>query len=216
MKTDIDMLNNGVTRREAIRRVALLMGGAVSAPAILGVLAGCKAEPDTGVEFKPVFLTAAQAAVVAEVAEIMIPRTDTPGATDVGIAPFIDKMMKDTYSKDEQQRFVAGLADLEARTKREHGRAFLELEPAQRAALVKQVHDPAVEADRESTVPLDQRHRPFILTMKELTLLGYFTSEPGATQVLQYRPVPGAYQACIPLAQAGNGKAWATETSYRF
>ena len=52
--------------------------------------------------------------------------------------------------------------------------------------------------------------------MKELTLLGYFTSEPGATQVLQYRPSPGAYQACIPLAQAGNGKTWATETSRPF
>ncbi|HET9662657.1 MAG TPA: gluconate 2-dehydrogenase subunit 3 family protein [Burkholderiales bacterium] len=211
MKTDIDM-----NRREAIRRVALLMGGAVSAPAILGVLAGCKAEPDTAAEWKPAFLTQAQAALVAEVAEIMIPRTDTPGAKDVGIATFIDKMMKDTYSKAEQQRFIAGLADFEAQAKREHGRAFVELEPAQRAALVKQAHDPAVEADRESTVPLDKRRRPFILTMKELTLLGYFTSEPGATQVLQYRPVPGAYQACIPLAQAGNGKTWATETSYRF
>jgi hypothetical protein len=211
MKNDIDM-----NRREAIRRVALLMGGAVSAPAILGVLAGCKAEPDTGVEFKPVSLTAAQAAVVAEVAEIIIPRTDTPGAKDVGIPAFIDKMMKDTYPKDDQQRFMAGLADFEAQAKREHGRAFLELEPAQRAALVKQMHDPAVEADRKSNVPLDKRHRPFILTMKELTLLGYFTSEPGATQVLQYLPVPGAYQACIPLTQAGNGKTWATETSYRF
>jgi hypothetical protein len=211
MKTDIDM-----NRREAIRRVALLMGGAVSAPAILGVLAGCKAEPDTAAEWKAAFLTQAQGALVAEVAETMIPRTDTPGAKDVGIAAFIDKMMKDTYSKPEQQRFLAGLADFEAQAKREHGRAFIELEPAQRAALVKQVHDPAVEADRESTVPLDKRRRPFILTMKELTLLGYFTSEPGATQVLQYRPVPGAYQACIPLAQAGNGKTWATETSYRF
>jgi hypothetical protein len=211
MKTDIDM-----NRREAIRRVALLMGGAVSAPAILGVLAGCKAEPDTAADWKPGFLTGAQAALVGEVAEIMIPRTDTPGAKDVGIPAFIDKMMKDTYSKDEQQRFVAGLTDFEAQAKREHGRAFLELEPAQRAALVKQVHDPAVEADRKSSVPLDKRRRPFILTMKELTLLGYFTSEPGATQVLQYRPVPGAYQACIPLAQAGNGKTWATETSYRF
>jgi hypothetical protein len=52
--------------------------------------------------------------------------------------------------------------------------------------------------------------------VKELTLLGYFTSEPGATQVLQYRPVPGAYHACVPLTQAGKGKTWATETSYRF
>jgi gluconate 2-dehydrogenase gamma chain len=214
MKTDLN-------RREAIRRVALLMGGAVSTPAILGVLAGCSAEPDSAkpgadAEWKPAFLTGAQAALVAEVAEIMIPRTDTPGAKDVGIPAFIDKMLKDVYPKDGQAHFVAGLADFESQAKRDHGRAFLELEPALRATLVKQVHDPAVVAEREETLPLSQRHRPFILTMKELTLLGYFTSEPGATQVLQYRPVPGAYHACVPLAQAGKGRTWATETSYRF
>jgi gluconate 2-dehydrogenase gamma chain len=209
MKTDMN-------RREAIRRVALLMGGAVSAPAILGLLAGCSAEPGAEAEWKPAFLTQAQAALVAEVAEIMIPRTNTPGAKDVGIPAFIDKMLKDAYPKEDQARFVAGLADFEAQAKREHGRAFLELEPALRAALVKQVHDPAVEVDRKATLPVAERGRPFILTMKELTLLGYFTSEPGATQVLQYRPVPGAYHACVPLAQAGKGRAWATETTYRF
>jgi len=211
MKTDID-------RREAIRRVALLMGGAVSAPALLGVLAGCSAEPDTDPEseWKPTFLTQAQVALVAEVVEIMIPRTNTPGAKDVGIPAFIDKMLKDAYPKEEQTRFVAGLADFEAQAKREHGRAFLELEPALRAALVKQVHDPAVEVERKATLPVAERGRPFILMAKELTMLGYFTSEPGATQVLQYRPVPGAYHACIPLKQAGKGKTWATETSYRF
>ena len=209
MKTDID-------RREAIRRVALLMGGAVSAPAILGVLAGCSAEPATEAEWKPTFLTQAQALLVAEVAEIMIPRTDTPGAKDVGISAFIDKMMQDAYPKEEQARFFAGLADFEAQAKREHGRAFLELEPALRTALVKQVHDPAVKVDQASNLPVAERGRPFILTMKELTMLGYFISEPGATQVLQYRPVPGAYYACIPLKQAGKGKTWATEVSYRF
>jgi len=211
MKTDMN-------RREAIRRVALMMGGAVSAPAILGVLGGCSAEqpPSKDAEWKPVFLTLAQSALVAEVAEIMIPRTETPGAKDVGIPAFIDKMLKHTYPKDDQARFVAGLADFEAQAKREHGRAFLELEPALRAALVKQVHDPAVEADRASNLPVAERGRPFILTMKELTLLGYFTSEPGATQVLQYRPVPGAYHACVPLKQAGKGRTWATETSWRF
>ncbi|MGO4260809.1 gluconate 2-dehydrogenase subunit 3 family protein [Lysobacter sp. TAB13] len=215
-------MTTDLNRREAIRRVALLMGGAVSAPAILGVLAGCSAEPGASTEpgknaeWKPLFLTQAQAALVAEVAEIMIPRTDTPGAKDVGIAAFIDKMLKDVYPKDDQARFVAGLADFETQAKREHGRAFLELEPALRAAAVKQAHDPAVKAEHESTLPLAQRHRPFILTMKELTLLGYFTSEPGATQVLQYRPIPGVYHACVPLAQAGNGKTWATETSRAF
>ncbi|WP_255516263.1 gluconate 2-dehydrogenase subunit 3 family protein [Luteimonas suaedae] len=207
-----------MNRREAIRRVALLMGGVVSAPAILGVLNGCSAEPDAdaGAEWKPAFLTPEQAALVAEVAEIMIPRTDTPGARDVGIAAFIDTMLKDAYPEDGQQRFVAGLADFEAHALREHGHAFLALEPGQRAAMVRKVHDPAAEAERQSTLPRNERRRPFILTMKELTMLGYFTSEPGATQVLQYRPVPGAYHACVPLQQAGNGKTWATETSYRF
>lgn len=212
MKTD--MQNTVLSRREAIRRVALMMGGAVSAPAILGLLSGCSAEPppSKNAEWKPVFLTLAQSALVAEVAEIMIPRTDTPGAKDVGIPAFIDKMLKDAYPKDDQERFVTGLADFEAQAKREHGRAFLELEPALRTAMVKQVHDPAVEAERKSA----DRRRPFILMTKELTMLGYFTSQPGATQVLQYRPVPGAYHACVPLAEAGKGRTWATETSYRF
>ncbi|MGH8080499.1 MAG: gluconate 2-dehydrogenase subunit 3 family protein [Lysobacter sp.] len=215
-------MSTDLHRREAIRRVALLMGGAVSAPAILGLLAGCTAEPgaSTGpganAEWKPAFLTPAQVALVAEVAEIMIPRTDTPGAKDVGIPAFIDKMLKDAYPKDDQARFIAGLTDFETQAKREHGRSFLDLEPAERTAMVAQVHGPAVNAERESSLPLAQRHRPFILTLKELTLLGYFTSEAGATKVLQYRPIPGAYHACIPIAQAGNGKTWATETSRPF
>jgi len=205
-----------MSRRDAIRHVALLMGGAVSAPAILGLLSGCSAEPgaDADAAWKPKFLTQAQGALVAEVAEIMIPRTDTPGARDVGIPAFIDTMLKDVYPKDEQARFVAGLADFEAQAKREHARAFLELEPALRAAMVKKVHDPAAEAERQSTLPVDERRRPFILTMKELTLLGYFTSEAGATQLLQYISAPGAHHACVPLQQAG--KTAATETGYRF
>jgi gluconate 2-dehydrogenase gamma chain len=52
--------------------------------------------------------------------------------------------------------------------------------------------------------------------MKELTMLGFFTSQTGATQVLQYVAVPGAFRACIPLAEAGNGRTWAVETNTRF
>ncbi len=52
--------------------------------------------------------------------------------------------------------------------------------------------------------------RPFILTTKELTLLGFFTSSAGAMQVLQYVAIPGVYHGCLPVNQAGNGKRWAT------
>jgi hypothetical protein len=51
---------------------------------------------------------------------------------------------------------------------------------------------------------------------KELTMLGFFTSEVGATQVLQYLAVPGTFRGCLPLSEAGNGKTWATEMSQAF
>ena len=51
---------------------------------------------------------------------------------------------------------------------------------------------------------------------RELTLLGYFLSKPGATQVLQYNPMPGPFKGCVPLKEAGNGKTFATEQVQRF
>jgi hypothetical protein len=206
-----------INRREALQRVAALMGGAISAPAMLGFLNGCSAKkPEAG--WKPVFLTESQAAVVTEIAEIMIPHTDTPGATELGVPGFIDTMLKDVYAKDDQDRFFAGFKAFEAQSQSEYGREFLKLEPTQRATLVKSSHDVAVEEAKKKLVTASRRdvNRPFILMVKELTLLGYFTSEVGATQVLQYIQVPGAYVACMPIAKAGTGKTWATETSTPF
>jgi gluconate 2-dehydrogenase gamma chain len=84
-------------RREALKRTAWLMGGVVSAPAIVGILKGCTAKPT--IDWKPVFLTEDQAALVTQVADVIIPKTDTPGAKDAGVPSFIDLMLKDVYSK---------------------------------------------------------------------------------------------------------------------
>jgi gluconate 2-dehydrogenase gamma chain len=202
-----------MNRREVLQQVAWMMGGAISAPAILGMLNGCTAKPDAG--WKPVFLSDKQIALVAEVVEIMIPRTDTPGAKDVGIPSFIDSMLKDAYPQPDRDRYNSGLADLDAQARSQHGRSFMELDPKQRLALVQATNDSAAAAEHGytgNTIP----ERPFILMTKELALLGYFTSEAGATQVLQYVPVPGPYRGCVAVSEAGNGKTWATETSSRF
>jgi hypothetical protein len=94
------------------------------------------------------------------------------------------------------------------------------LQPGQQLSFLQQQHDAAVAAekgqDAAKDVPVSQRKRPFVLMMKELTLLGFFTSQVGATQVLQYEAVPGEFKPCVPVAEAGNGKTWATETSLRF
>ena len=83
----------------------------------------------------------------------------------------------------------------------------MDLDVERQTAFVKKVHDKAVEAEK-NTKPAPKR--PFILMAKELTMLGFFTSEVGATQVLQYVAVPGSYKGCIPISEAGNGKTCAT------
>ena len=210
--------HNLMNRRELIQRVAMLMGGAISAPAVLGVLNGCSPKP-SGASWTPQFLSKEEGAVVEDVADLILPRTDTPGARDVGVPAFIDVILKDAYPAEDQARFVSGLKDFDAEAQRAHGKPFLELPQAQRLAFLQKVHDEAAVAERkqaDNEVPPSERNRPFVLMMKELTMLGFFVSKPGATQVLQYVAVPGGFQACIPLAQAGNGKQWATETSLRF
>lgn len=192
-------------RREALRRTAWIMGGAVSAPAIMGILKGCKAKP--AIDWNPTFLTPEQGLLVSQVSEIIIPKTDTPGAKEAGVPGFIDQLLKEVYSKEDQDKFINALTAFSDEAAKQFGDPFIELDAAKQEEFVKAQHDAAVKEQKES-VPAPPR--PFILNMKELTMLGYFTSKPGATEVLQYDPVPGAYKGCIPLSEAGNGKTWAT------
>ena len=197
-------MNQKIDRREALKKTALLMGAAVSASALTGILQGCKATPE--LLYTPVFFTPDQARLVTEVAEIIIPKTDTPGAKDAGVPGFIDTMLKDCYKKEDQDRFIAGLTAFDEEAKKAYGDSFIYCKPEQQVELVKKTHEAALKEMKENK----EAKRPFILMAKELTLLGFFTSEPGATQVLQYVAVPGKYQGCIPLSEAGNGKTWAT------
>lgn len=197
-------MNQLIDRREALRKTALLMGAAVSASALSGILQGCKAAPE--LTYTPSFFTEDQARIVMEVAEIIIPKTDTPGAKDAGVPGFIDVMLKDCYKKEDQDRFIAGLTAFDEEAKKVYGDSFIYCKPEQQVELVTKTHAAALTEAKENK----EAKRPFILMAKELTLLGFFTSEPGATQVLQYVAVPGSYKGCIPLAEAGNGKTWAT------
>lgn len=181
------------------------MGGIVSAPAIMGVLKGCTAKPS--IDWKPQFLSEDQAGIVSQIAEIIIPRTNTPGAIDVGVPSFIDVVLKDVYSKEDQDRFLAGLKEFDDEANTSYGDGFTDLDADKQKELVMKKHEEAIRAEKSENRP---EKRPFILMMKELTMLGFFTSEAGATQVLQYDPVPGAYKGCIPLSEAGNGRTWAT------
>lgn len=180
----------------------MLMGCAISSPAIMGVLNGCTAKPT--IDWKPVFLDEKQAAIISEVAEIIIPKTETPGAKDVGVPAFIDLMLNDVYSQQDKENFLDGLKAFDEGADRKYGNPFIELDSARQIEYVKEVHATAIS----EKAGIGGGNRPFILSVKELTLLGFFTSEPGATQVLQYDPVPGEYKGCVSLKDVG--KTWAT------
>lgn len=207
---------NKIDRREALQRVAVLMGGTISAPLLVGLLEGCQTKT------KPADATTAQALftenhhqMIAEIAEIIVPTTDTPGAKAAKVPEFIHVMLTDCYPEKEQKAFFAGLDALDASAQKANGKNFVSSTADQQIALLKQAESDAVaqrekEAKNNKNKPQeDHTSMPlFFPMMKELTLVGYFTSEIGCTQALEYTPVPGRYEGCVPM-KAGQ-KGWAT------
>jgi len=189
-------------RRQALQRAGLVLGYAISAPVIAGIMNGCKSTPD--LTYKPVFFTEEQAGLVSEVAAIIIPKTDTPGAKEVGVPAFIDQLIKQCYKKEDQDRFLAGLAEFDEGAKKAYGDSFLDLDSGKQKEYVKKAHDAALDASKSGAV----KEKQFILMVKELTVVGFYTSEEGASKILQYAPVPGAFHGCVPMAEVG--KTWAT------
>ena len=186
-------------RREILRRAAWLLGGTISAPAALAILQGCSAKQEPGVVAATKFLTTAELAVVAEIAEIMIPKTDTSGAKDAGVPAFIDTALDGLYPQAEREHFRAGLADF-ATAAKASGKPFLEREPAERVDYVKSTLAAALAGE--------QSPKPFILVTRELALLGYFSSKVGINENMEYVAVPAAFHACVPLSQMGKHVYW--------
>ena len=193
------MNSDSINRRQALQQVAVLLGGAISAPTLAGVLSTATrrvwaASP----QWAPRTLSAAQLELVATVAEHIIPETDTPGARAAGVHRFVDTLLTDHYPATERDRFLAGLADVDARARSAHGQAFAQCAPEQRIALLTELDARAYAASRGED-------GWFFRRMKELTLVGYYTSEIGAMQELHVSPF-GAYRGDIPYSSVG--RAW--------
>src|SRR6266516_1707085 len=167
-----------IDRREAVRRAALVLAG---------VLAGCEARRTPAAAWRPRVLDTDQAEMVATIAEHILPETDTPGARAVGVHRFIDAVLAESYPAPERERFLAGLVDLDLRAQRSCGRPFPPCATQTQRTLLDQL-------DHEAFVATPERDEvPFFRTLKELTLLGYYTSEIGATRELHNLPVPGRF-----------------------
>ena len=188
-----------MNRREAVASVALLLGGAIiGADAFLS---GCKTKTETGgVSFAP-----NDVAFLDEVAETILPATKTPGAKAAKVGDFMTVMVRDCYEDKDQKIFMDGMKKLDDASKKMNGKTFMESTPAQRHDLLVSL-DTEMKNYQKSKKQDDPNH--YFRMMKELTLMGYFTSEVGATQALRYMAVPGKYEGCIDYKKGD--KAWAT------
>ncbi|MCS7019992.1 MAG: gluconate 2-dehydrogenase subunit 3 family protein [Cytophagales bacterium] len=197
-----------MTRRDAIQRVAIMMGGALTVPSLAIALENYQRSGNS-------VLTAEQMRLVAEVAETIIPRTKTPGAKDAKVPQFISDVVSDCYNADEQKIFTDGLKSIQQNSRKRFGKNFELLSAAQRTEILKgleaQWHFSRKEIDENNVnlwFDISDMNPRFWRMIKELTLLGYFTSEPGCTQALRYQHVPGKFEGCIPYKKGD--KAWAT------
>jgi hypothetical protein len=188
-----------LTRREAIRRVSTLLGGA----ALVGQtawLSGCATAPRAGGRL----FTESDVALLDEIADTILPETKTPGAKAAGVGAFIAMMVEDTYDPGEQRIFSDGIETLERESERQNGGGFMASSQAQRRALLERLDREAIDYMRQPGAP-DRPH--YFRMIKELTLLGYFTSEIGYTQAMRYVETPGRFDPCT--AYTAGEKAWA-------
>lgn len=189
-----------LSRREALQRLGTLVGGALSAPTVSALLAGCRAEP--GADWTPRALTSTQADLLGILVDRILPATDTPGAADVGVPGFIDLLLADWAEPEDRDRFLNGLDTLDPSMRELHGVSFAEAAPEQQDELLGRLDAEAVRAREDEVDPL-----PFFAKLKEWTLVGYYTSEAGATEELQWLAIPGRFQGDIPLDEVG--RTWA-------
>jgi len=189
-----------MNRRDAVKNVALLMGGALTASTLSVMLEGCQHEMRSG---KGTSFTDDEKKMLNRMTDVIIPRTDTPGAVDAGVPEFIVVMMQDCYPDKDQAAFHKGLAAFDKQCSKKYGNGFLALSPEKQETAVSEL-DKQVLGDKNK----DSGDLAFYRRLKELTLLGFFTSEPGATKTLRYVQVPGRYDGDVPYHKGD--KAWAT------
>jgi Gluconate 2-dehydrogenase subunit 3 len=182
-----------MNRREAVSTVAVIVGGTVVGSSLL--LEGCK-QKETKTSLTD--FSADDIALLDEVAETIIPATNTPGAKAAKVGAFMKVMVTDCYDEASQKVFAEGLAALQVKN-------FMGLDAAKKKELLIALDKEQKDYSAKKK-PEDPPH--YFRLMKDLTVQGYFTSEIGATQALRYSAVPGKYEGCIPYKKGD--KAWAT------
>jgi hypothetical protein len=208
-----------LTRRDVLQLVTGLLGGAALAGGerLLAIsfddgTMAVAAEQGTNL------FTGADVAMLDEIAETILPETSTPGAKAAKTGAFMALMVTETYDARQQQVFRAGLDQVDEACRKAHGVPFMQATPAQRLSVVEAL-DREQKSAMDARTPTRTNRAPaapaapdepahYFRMMKELALLGYFTSEIGYTRAMRYRESPGRFDPCAP--HGPGDKIWAS------
>jgi hypothetical protein len=193
-------------RRELLKMITLATGSVLIGGEFL--LTGCK-NPAAG---KASF-TAENIALLDEIGETILPKTNTPGAKEAEVGKFMSVMVTDCYDAQDQKTFMEGISKLDKACEAMHKTGFLKATPEQRTALLtaldkeakeynktKGEHDKAENEKAKADAKYEKKRMDnhYFTQMKQLTLQGYFTSKPALTQAFDYHAVPGRYDGAVP------------------
>ena len=177
-----------LSRRKALKNTISYFGLGLFTPTLVsGLLSGCKI--DNSEEWAPKKIDISNLNYIIEWIDIIIPETDTPSASKALVHRFIDQMIEEFLSKIEIHIIDAGIDYLKSKS-------FLKKSDKEKIEFV-------------SKMARDNEFNAFFNLMKNMTVLGYFNSEVGATMAANYDKIPGKYEGCIPINNYG-GKVWAT------
>jgi hypothetical protein len=224
-----------ITRREAVLRVTAMLGG-VALIGGSALITGCRAENVAQTAGADSTYTPDDIAFLDEVAETILPQTSTPGAKAAKTGAFMAMMVRDSYYPKDRKIFREGMGKIDEATQKAYKTTFMKATPEQRLAVLtdldkerKAVDDARSEARKKRTLAnlTDQKQantqgaqtgpaeaatedppNHYFRMMKELALLGYFTSEIGMTQAQQYIEAPGRYDPCAPYKPGE--RSWAS------
>jgi hypothetical protein len=182
-----------MNRRESLKRIGLAAAGGMIPASVLATFRESSASIASGErEWRPRAATGPRAALLADLVDVVIPRTDTPGARDALVHVFVDLYVADCYPAVQREAFLRGIDEVDAAAARERSRPFRDLAADEKLGLLAAL-------EKESLSKEEPVERSFVRMLKNLTLLGYFTSEAGATKAAEYLPSPGPFEGCVPM-----------------
>lgn len=209
-------------RRQALKNLGLGAGILIVGPSTLSLLQSCK--KDTKISWEPTFLSVSNGLALKQILNVIIPKTDTPGANDLNLAEFIDSYMDQIASEERQQYFKRSAdafavafneefdKDLDKGDEKDFEKIiskYLRATPEEQEIFAKretETQDP-IDKIPELKMDPDAGALAYLKNVREMGIWAWKTSEQIGENVLWYDPIPGQYIPCAPVNDLGNGKA---------